>query len=715
MTSREGGYDLAHEALVRAWPRLRAWLDEDQVGQQIRRHLAMAAAGWEALDRSDTELYRGARLASAVDWLERGHEPLADTERDFIEASRLVADDEVRRLADDARRQRRQNRRLRWLVAAAAALLVASTLAAWSALDRGRQAERGRDAAAASAATAATSAATARHESVVARSLALRSTSKQVAALMAVQAWKERPDVLAQSALVANLTSDPGFLGYRAINLVADYPLPLAAADVSTGNGPILVAAGSSVALADPLTGELASASFSRRTADSLRRSVLRVSADGSRAVQLLTTSTDPRCEEGSSGGARGCTALVVYDLATRATVMGPVTTPFPGADVAISRDGSLVARGGRRRGEVATWDVLTGRRLAGLAGVDTVPLPRGTDIGGATAAVAFGRGDRLYVGTVRGDLREVSARTMRVRRTWPAPALTTNRRIVTVGDRLFAGGDRGQLAVDLRGGRMLWVAGGDTSGVSGCHQLDVSTKVDAVYCATDTGQVVVRDARHRGALRPPPRAPVREGRLAGRDGWRQHPAGVQWRGSRVRQVASRRPGCRGVPPRPRSGRHGWIRPDRSAVARQSTAGRGQRGCRRPHRHPCPTSARPGPGRLAVSRHGRGAWSKADPGRRPVGPGARDGAHGCARSPLPRARGGPTRGPSRVVAMSSGCAACRCRPGRSPPRSRSRGSVRSAPSQTGPACSSRARGLRRTGARRGSTSRLALSSTRGSS
>ena len=93
VTSADGGYDLAHEALVRAWPRLRGWLDEDSVGQQIRRHLAMAAAGWEALDRPEGELYRGARLEAALEWLERGHEPLDDTERAFIEASRAVADD----------------------------------------------------------------------------------------------------------------------------------------------------------------------------------------------------------------------------------------------------------------------------------------------------------------------------------------------------------------------------------------------------------------------------------------------------------------------------------------------------------------------------------------------------------------------------------------------------------------------------------------------
>ncbi len=140
----DGGFDLAHEALVRAWPRLRGWLDEDRVGQQIRRHLAMAAAGWEALDRPEGELYRGARLAATLEWLERGHEPLTDTERDFIEASRAVADDQVRRLADDARRQRRQNRRLRVLVAVAAVLLVVAAAAGVVARDQGLAAERGR-------------------------------------------------------------------------------------------------------------------------------------------------------------------------------------------------------------------------------------------------------------------------------------------------------------------------------------------------------------------------------------------------------------------------------------------------------------------------------------------------------------------------------------------------------------------------------------------
>jgi hypothetical protein len=63
VTSDEGVVELAHEALARAWPRLRSWLDEDVEGQQILRHLATAADTWQAMDRPDSELYRGVRLA----------------------------------------------------------------------------------------------------------------------------------------------------------------------------------------------------------------------------------------------------------------------------------------------------------------------------------------------------------------------------------------------------------------------------------------------------------------------------------------------------------------------------------------------------------------------------------------------------------------------------------------------------------------------------
>ena len=64
--TREPTVEVAHEALLRHWPRLRAWLDEDRDGLRLHRHLSDAAMAWEAAGRPAADLYRGARLESAA-------------------------------------------------------------------------------------------------------------------------------------------------------------------------------------------------------------------------------------------------------------------------------------------------------------------------------------------------------------------------------------------------------------------------------------------------------------------------------------------------------------------------------------------------------------------------------------------------------------------------------------------------------------------------
>ena len=61
--SSAGEVEVAHEALLREWPRLRGWLDEDAQGRRIHRHLADAARDWDDRGRDAADLYRGARLA----------------------------------------------------------------------------------------------------------------------------------------------------------------------------------------------------------------------------------------------------------------------------------------------------------------------------------------------------------------------------------------------------------------------------------------------------------------------------------------------------------------------------------------------------------------------------------------------------------------------------------------------------------------------------
>ena len=87
------------------------WLEEDAEGRRLHRHLAVAAREWEAGGRDPGELYRGARLASTLDWS-------AGTRRRAQRSSSARSSTaSVARGEREARRARRANRRLRALLA----------------------------------------------------------------------------------------------------------------------------------------------------------------------------------------------------------------------------------------------------------------------------------------------------------------------------------------------------------------------------------------------------------------------------------------------------------------------------------------------------------------------------------------------------------------------------------------------------------------------
>ena len=86
LTLSDGRIELSHEALLREWPRYRAWLDEDRAGRRVQAHLTAAAAEWEAQGRESGELYRGARLAAALDWDAQHTERLNSVEREFLDS-----------------------------------------------------------------------------------------------------------------------------------------------------------------------------------------------------------------------------------------------------------------------------------------------------------------------------------------------------------------------------------------------------------------------------------------------------------------------------------------------------------------------------------------------------------------------------------------------------------------------------------------------------
>lgn len=147
VTSDEGTLQVAHEALARAWPMLQDWLAEDAQGQQVRHHLSVAADAWDRLGRPDSELYRGVRLAQAVDWRDQAGPDLTPVERDFLGASRRQVDAELHAARDRADLEAAARRRTRRLAAGLAAVLVVALVAAGLATTQWRAAQRERSAA----------------------------------------------------------------------------------------------------------------------------------------------------------------------------------------------------------------------------------------------------------------------------------------------------------------------------------------------------------------------------------------------------------------------------------------------------------------------------------------------------------------------------------------------------------------------------------------
>ena len=157
--SRAPTVEVAHEALLREWPRLRGWLDAARADLRLQRRLAQEAAEWEQAGRADDYLASGARLgqyealaqgeAITLTERERGYlaaglarrdrQALEERERQARELAQAQALAEEQRQRTEA--QRRAARGLRTLVGALTVfLLVAGGLAAF-AVGRQREAE----------------------------------------------------------------------------------------------------------------------------------------------------------------------------------------------------------------------------------------------------------------------------------------------------------------------------------------------------------------------------------------------------------------------------------------------------------------------------------------------------------------------------------------------------------------------------------------------
>ncbi|NUK39700.1 hypothetical protein HRW16_01905 [Streptomyces lunaelactis] len=315
--------EMAHEALIRAWPRLHRWLTDDRANLIVHRRLTEAAHAWKSVEEDAGALYRGAQLAAAHEWAGERPEELNDLEETFLRASEAQETAEQ----DTARRHARLLKRL---VAAISFLLVLAlvggAVAFWQRQDARQQRKDARRLQLAALSGQLT---------LQARSLL--ATDPALAGLLAVEADRLHPDaatrgsVLSAAAAPRRTELNVGGPAVYAVDFSPDHAL-LAS---SNGDG--------TIGLWDPVRGTLI-ASLRGHTGRPMK---VAFSGDGKR---LASTATD-----GKAG------SLIVWDTRTRRAVTRRAEARI-GPGMALSADGTKAAVG-VGDGDIALHDLATGSR----------------------------------------------------------------------------------------------------------------------------------------------------------------------------------------------------------------------------------------------------------------------------------------------------------------------------------------------------------------
>ncbi|MCO5206363.1 MAG: hypothetical protein M9928_15110 [Anaerolineae bacterium] len=338
ITVDEDDVEVAHEALIREWPSLHTWLEENREALLLRRRLLRAATEWDSNNRDAGFLYRGARLAETQEWCAANPgEHLTPVERDFLDESNAAqarereAELEAERQAAQLEAERRSARRLRLLRNGLAVVAVLMIIAAVWALIGQIQASRARDTAFLAQESAESSEATAvvAQQTAEAGEAEIAELNRQIQAQrLAIAADKFRgidPELaLSLGEAAVNATFQDDGTTYvpdaRAALYQALHP-PQLAAPVATLHGH---------------TDTVKSAEFS---------------ADGSR---LLTASTD--------GTAR------IWDVATSETLATLPGHNFGVSSAEFNPDSTRIVTTADGQG-AWLWDGVTGERIAALLG----------------------------------------------------------------------------------------------------------------------------------------------------------------------------------------------------------------------------------------------------------------------------------------------------------------------------------------------------------
>ncbi|MBL8130711.1 MAG: protein kinase [Anaerolineae bacterium] len=151
--TRRPTVEIAHEAILREWERLRIWIDESRHDIRQQRLLAAAAAEWFEAGKDASYLLRGARLEQMAAWSAEARLALNQEEHTYLETSiaeagrQRDAEQERQRREVETQRmlaesQRQAANRLRFLAAGLAVFLAAAVaLALYAFQQEGRAQE----------------------------------------------------------------------------------------------------------------------------------------------------------------------------------------------------------------------------------------------------------------------------------------------------------------------------------------------------------------------------------------------------------------------------------------------------------------------------------------------------------------------------------------------------------------------------------------------
>ncbi len=365
VTLSEDMAEVAHEALIREWPTLREWLNQDREGLRMHRHLTESARDWELLGRDPGALYRGAHLAQARGWAALHPNALNAEDRAFLnaslqqeqqeqrereeqqqrelEAAQKLAETERVRAEEQAHSAANLRKRSFYLSVALVIAMVSIGVAVWFTIQSRQQAI------------------SAGARELGTQAVLQRNNNFQVALLLGIEAFHTRDLPVTRGALFNSTESTPQLIRY-----LSGHSDAVRGVDFSPDGKTLAVGSyDNTIILWDMQTGQRIGEPLTRHTDD------------------IYAVAFSPDGKTLASAGADNM--IVLWDLETHTQIGEPLTGHIvsvgpPGVgSVAFSPDGKILASGGYDK-TVILWDVQTHRQIG-------EPLKIHND---AVASVAF-------------------------------------------------------------------------------------------------------------------------------------------------------------------------------------------------------------------------------------------------------------------------------------------------------------------------------------